>query len=411
MKRGRLAPDTIIVGVDIGTTKICVIVAHQASPGHLDILGIGKSPSQGLARGVVVDIAPAVQSIRAAVKEAELMSGITIESAYIGISGSHIQSRNSQGVVAIKQSEIRSNDIAHVLAAAKAIPLNEGQHVLHVLPQFYVIDGQHHIRDPLGMYGVRLEAQVHIITGALSSVQNLVRCCEMAGLKVRDIVLEPLASAEATLSPDEKELGSFMLDIGGGTSDFAFYEHGTVQHTKVIPVAGDLFTQDIALCLRTPLREAERIKKEAGCAYAAYVLPQEKIEVEAIQGIQKREINRSVLAAILEARAQELFELLGQEITSNRLKAPTGLVLTGGGSLLNNIQDIAYQVLQIPTRIGRPSLPSVFKETIENPSYATGYGLLHYALNKQKTSSLDTLSGPLAARIFKRMKSWIGDFV
>lgn len=410
MKRGHFGPDTLIVGIDIGTTKICVLVAQHVNHGHFEILGIGKAPSQGLARGVVVDIAPAVQSIKTALKEAELMSGITIESAYVGISGSHIQSRNSQGVVAIKQGEVRSNDVSHVLAAAKAIPLNEGQHIIHVLPQFYVIDGQHEVRDPMGMYGVRLEAQVHIITGALSSVQNLIRCCEMAGIKVRDIVLEPLASAEATLSEDEKELGAFMLDIGGGTSDFVQYKQGTVHHTKVVPLAGDLFTQDIALCLRTPLREAERIKKEAGCAYAAAVRPQERIEIETIQGTYTRTIHKSDLAFILEARAQELFEILNHDIQTHHLQAPAGLVLTGGGALLNNIQDIAQKVLGMPTRIGKPSTHTTFKELIEDPSHATGYGLIKYALKQHHTGSLDTLTGPLPARIFKRMRSWMSDF-
>ena len=261
------------------------------------------------------------------------------------------------------------------------------------------------------MYGVRLEAQVHIITGALASVQNLVRCCQMAGLKIRDIVLEPLASADATLTDDEKELGAFMVDIGGGTSDFAFYRHGTVRHTKVIPLAGDLFTQDIAVCLRTPLKEAERIKEAFGCAYAKSVPLQEKLEIEMIYGGHKRSIARSELAAIIEPRAQELFEIVYQEIMANRLQASAGLVITGGGALLAGIQEVAEAVLRLPVRIGKPHVDFGFKEVLESPLYATGYGLLLYALKKHNNQVLAHLNGPLVARVFTRMKSWILDFL
>ena len=261
------------------------------------------------------------------------------------------------------------------------------------------------------MYGVRLEAQVHIITGALASVQNLVRCCEMAGVKIRDIILEPLASADATLTDDEKELGAFMLDIGGGTSDFAFYQHGTVRHTKVIPLAGELFTQDIAVCLRTPLKEAERIKEAFGCAYSKSVPLHEKIEVEMMYGGHKRSIGRSELAAIIEPRTQELFEILYAEIKANHLHASAGLVLTGGGSLLAGIQEIAQRILRVPVRIGKPKVDFAFKEVLESPVYATGYGLLVYALKKHKIQMLENLSGPLVSRVFTRMKSWILDFL
>ncbi len=410
MKKTKGTPDTIIVGVDIGTTKICVLVAQHISPGNIEIIGIGKAPSRGLARGVVVDIAPAVQSIKAAVKEAELMSGITIESVYIGISGSHISAFNSQGVVAIKHKEIRQNDIAHVIAAAKAVPLTEGQQILHILPQFFVIDGHHKVRDPLGMYGVRLEAQVHIITGALAAAQNLVRCCEMAGLKVRDIILEPLASADAVLSPDEKELGAFMLDIGGGTSDFAYYAQGTIRHTKVIPIAGDLFTQDIALVLRTTLKDAERIKKEYGSAHEQMVSPHEKIEVEMVYGGEKKSILRSDLAAILEPRAQELFTIIKKEIQMHHLEAPAGLVLTGGGALLEGIHYTAREILGIPVRVGKPNVMFGFKESLDSPLYATSYGMLVYAMNKYKIQALENLEGPLVSRVFTRMKTWVFDF-
>lgn len=410
MKKAKGTPDTIIVGVDIGTTKICVLVAQLISPGNLEIIGIGKAPSKGLARGVVVDIAPTVQSIKAAIKEAELMSGISIESVYVGISGSHVSAFNSQGVVAIKHGEIRATDIAHVVAAAKAVPMPEGQQILHVLPQFYVIDGHHRVRDPLGMYGVRLEAQVHIITGAIASAQNLVRCCEMAGLKVRDIILEPLASADAVLSHDEKELGAFMLDIGGGTSDFAYYAQGTIRHTKVVPIAGDLFTQDIALVLRTTVKDAERIKKEHGSSSEQMVSTHEKIEVEMVYGGEKRSILRADLAAILEPRAEELFSIIKKEIQSHHLEAPAGLVLTGGGAMLAGIQQTAREVLQIPVRVGKPNVTFGFREALDSPMYATSYGLLIYAMNKYKFQTFEDFDGPLVSRVFTRMKTWVFDF-
>jgi cell division protein FtsA len=410
MKRAKGTPETIIVGVDIGTTKICVLVAQHLGKGNLEIIGIGKSPSHGLARGVVVDIAPAVQSIKSALREAELMSGVIIESGYIGISGSHIQARNSQGVVAVKNSEIRLSDIDHVITAAKAVPLPEGQHILHVLPQFFIIDGNHRVRDPRGLHGVRLEAQVHIISGALASVQNLVRCCEMAGLKARDIILEPLASAEAVLSDDEKELGAFMLDIGGGTSDLAFYHQGTVRHTKVVPLAGDIFTHDIALCLRTTLKDAERVKKEHGCSYLKLVSSQEKVDIEVVCGTDKRSVARSDLSMVIEARAQELFEIIREEINTHQLQAPAGLILTGGGSLLAGIQQTAHDVLGIPVRIGKPRIAFDFKEALDSPMYATSYGLLLYALKHHHISALENLEGPFVNRVFSRMKSWVSDF-
>lgn len=408
MKNSRGTPDSIVTIIDIGTTKICVLLAQHISHGHLEIIGIGKAQSQGLARGVVIDIAEAVQSIKTAIKEAELMSGAQVESAYIGISGSHIQAFNSQGVVGVKHKEIRQNDIAHVINAAKAVPLPDGQKILHVIPQFFTIDGNHKVRDPLGMYGVRLEAQVHIITGAVASVQNLVRCCEMAGIKVIDLILEPLASAAAILSNDEEDLGCFMLDIGGGTSDFAFYQQGSIHYTKIIPIAGNLFTQDIALCLRTTINDAERIKKLYGYAYKDSNFYDEKIEIEKIQGGETQIITKSQLIEVLRPRAQELFKIISQEIGTNQLQAPAGLVLTGGGSLLNGIVNLAEDILKMPVRIGSPKISFGFREALESPAYATSYGLLLYVMKKYDIKSLN--KGPFFVQVFSRMKSWASDF-
>ena len=408
----QFSQENVIVAIDVGTTKICVLVAQQTSNGQLNIIGIGKAPSLGLARGIVVDIAPAVQSIKTALKEAELMAGCTIESAYIGISGSHIQSLNSHGMVPIKHGEVREADIESVIAAAKAIPIPEGQQILHILPQHYTIDSGHRIQDPMGMHGVRLEVQVHIITGGVSSVQNLVSCCEMAGIKVRDIILEPLASADAVLSEDECTLGVAMLDIGGGTSDFALYQHGSIRHTKIFPIAGNLFTNDIAVCIRTTIKEAERIKKQYGISHSGLLVHDDVIEIDTVHGEHKQIITLSQLISVIEPRAQELFGLIRDEINTYHLAtfAHTGLVLTGGGSLLLGMQELAEHMLGLPVRIGKPKISYTFKEALDSPIYATGYGLLVHALKKNKSNPHDHLSGPGINRIFWRMKSWVMDF-
>lgn len=410
MKNHR-SSDNILVAIDIGTTKICVLVAQQLSNEHFEIIGIGKAPSRGLARGVVVDIVPAVESIKAALQEAEIMAGVTIESAYIGISGSHINAINSQGIVPIKNGQVTVHDKTNVVAAAKAVPIPEGQQILHILPQFFVIDAAHRVRDPMGMHGVRLEAQVHIITGGISSVQNLVRCCEMAGIKVRDIILEPLASADAVLSDDERELGIAILDIGGGTSDFAVYQQGSIRHTRIFPIAGNLFTNDLAVCLRTTLKDAERIKKESGIAHQSLLEQHDMISLENVHGEGVQSIATADIAAIVESRAQELFLMVHEEINKYHLAsfAPAGLVLTGGGSLLRGMQELAQEMLEVPVRIGKPKITFNFKEALDSPIYATSYGLLVHAIKNNGNQGIDSLSGPMINRIFCRMKSWVSD--
>lgn len=402
----------ILVALDVGTTKMCVLVAHRVAPDSITIVGIGKAPSYGVSRGIVVDIAQAVQAIKMALKEAELMAGCKIESVSVGISGSHIQSINSQGMIPIKQGRIKEQDIASVLSAAKAIVIPEGQQVLHVLPQYYVIDGQQRVFDPMGMFGVRLEAQVHIITGAIASVQNLVRCCQLAGVTVSDIILEPLASADAVLSSDEKELGVGILDIGGGTSDFAIYQQGTIRHTKVFSTAGNHVTHDIALCLRTTLKDAERIKREYGTSGTTTLDLSHKVEVEMVHGGEVKLVCIRDLLYIIEPRVTELFTLLGQEIKQHYLQhmMPAGIVLTGGGSLLQGIKESAHALLKIPVRVGNPHVPALFKESLDNPMYATGYGLLIHMLKNSKSPTMDHLTLPLINRILWRMKSWVSDF-
>jgi cell division protein FtsA len=403
--------DRIFATVDVGTTKICVLVARQLADKEIEVIGCGKAPSDGLSKGVVVDVAKTIHSIRSAIKEAELMAGVPIESVTVGISGAHISSLNSQGVVPIKRGDIRENDVAAVLAAARAIPIPDGQQILHVLPQYYVIDGRDRVTDPRGMHGIRLEVQAHIIMGAIASVQNLVKCCESAGVAVHDIVLEQLASALCVLSEDEQKLGVAVLDIGGGTSDFAIYQHGTIRHTKVLPVAGNHFTNDIAVGLCTTLKDAERVKKEHGAA-ASPLEKDEFIEVEMVHGEQKQVVRSSDLVRIIEPRAQELLAIVHEEILSKRLEPfiTTGIVLTGGGSLLKGIQPLAEKMLDLPVRIGHLKVPFSIPDSLHSPIYATGYGLLMHTIQKQKENEMSDMSGPLLKKVLNRMKAWMVDF-
>ena len=407
----KIHADRIKVAIDIGTTKICVLVAQHIQDNQLEILGVGKAPSDGLKKGVVVDVAKTIRSVKIAIKEAELMSGVTIESVAIGISGGHIQSVNSQGMVPIKKGEVRVADIEAVLAAAQAIPVPEGMQVLHVLPQFFVIDGTSRVQDPLGMHGIRLEVQAHIIMGAISSVQDLVKCCEMSGLKVSDIILEQLASADAVLSDDERELGVAMLDIGGGTSDLAIYQNGNIRHTMVLPVAGNHFTNDVAIGLRTTLHEAERVKKEYGLASLDVLEEDTLFEVKSVHGNDTEIVQTTDLVKILNPRAQEVLILVHEEIIKRKLQSfmPTGLVLTGGGSLLRGMKELAHNIFNIPVRIGSPRLLHDMPESLDNPMYATAYGLLLHMLKKSPLHMNDA-SGPLMNRVLTRMKSWVSDF-
>jgi cell division protein FtsA len=408
----KFSADRIRVAIDIGTTKICVIVAHKITHEQVEILGIGKAPSHGLRKGVVVDIAQTVRSIRQAVEEAELMTGYTITSASIGVSGAHISSLNSYGAVPIKYNAVRSEDIAQVVAAARAIPIPEGQQILHTLPQYFLIDGHNKIQDPLGMHGIRLEASIHIILGSVASVQNLIKCCEMAGVRVTDIILEQLASAAAVLSNDECELGVAMLDIGGGTADLAIYQRKSIKHTMVLPVAGNHFTNDIAACLRVTLETAERIKRHHNVGCFKILEQDELIEVEMIHGQDNQLIHTNDITAILEPRAQELLTMIQEEIISKNLQVymQTGLVLTGGGSLLHGIKELAATIFKVPVRIGYPRACYNLPATLASPQYATSYGLVIYMIQQEQSTYKDSLQGPLLQRVFGRMKSWVGDF-
>ena len=408
----RIASDRLITSIDVGTTKICVLVAQQLDGDAVEVIGIGKYPSEGLRKGVVVDVAKTIHSIKMAVKEAELMAGITIESAVIGISGGHIQSRNSHGVVPIKRGEVTQLDIANALAAAKAIPIASDQQILHVLPQYFIIDSRDRVQDPLGMHGIRLEVQSHIIMGAIASVQNLIKCCESAGVQVTDIVLEQLASAAAVLSKDERELGIAMLDIGGGTSDLALYHGGSIRHTMVLPVAGNHFTNDLAVGLRVSLQDAEHIKKNYGLVCENLFQHDECIEVNLVHGNQKQIVPIVELTSILRPRAQELLSIVHEEIVKYHLQPfmPMGLVLTGGGSLLLGMTELAQEIFNVPVRIGLPRTRVPLQESLQNPMYATGYGLLVYSVAARHQAFLSGSDAPMIKRVYGRMKSWVMDF-
>ena len=401
-----------IIAIDIGTTKICVLVAQPLGGDTFELIGIGKSPSHGLEKGVVVDVAQTVQSVKNAIREAELMAGCKIEQATIGISGAHIQSRSSHGMVAINRHEIRQHDIAQAINAARAITIPEGQQILHVLPQYFVIDSHEKVTDPLGMYGVRLEAHVHIITGSIASVCNLVKCCESAGIHVSDIVLEQLASGDAVLSQDEKMIGVGMLDIGGGTSDLAVYHRGTIAHTMVVPVAGNHFTKDLAIGLRTTIKSAEETKKEYGIVDESLLIEDACIEIATVDGNNTQLILQSELVTILHARARELLTIVHKECLTRSLYAimPSGFVLTGGGSLLKGMARLGTNIFKTPVRVGNPQTSSTFSPFLHNPMYATGYGLLLHAFKKQDTTSITKLNEPLSMRIMSLMKSWVSDF-
>jgi len=408
-----------IAAIDIGTTKIVVLIATVDSKGRLEILGIGQHPSYGLKKGVVVNIATTVESIKAALKEAQSMAGCAIESACVGISGGHIKSFNSTGVVAIKSKEVTQRDIDRVIEAAKAIPLPKDQYILHVLPQYFRVDGQEYVFDSLGMYGVRLEAQVHIVTGAVASAQNIIKCCELAGVNPSDIVLEQIASADAVLTQTERELGVGIIDIGGGTSDFAIYKDGRIRHSKVLPIAGNHFTNDLAVGLGIPLSSAEDLKRRYGSVHQYHNFQQLKSYVDVPLGYDGgiKTIAIDSLSEILHFRAEEIFDLFSDEINEFRLKAfmPAGLVLTGGGALLAGIKDLAHEKLDLPVRIGSPEShlgpdQDMIPDLLKSPIYATAYGLLVYAIGNRNHGIETNADDPAFSRVFKRMKSWMYDF-
>lgn len=405
--------DNLIVGLDIGTTKICAIVGHQTEEG-IEIAGIGTSPSTGLRKGVVINIDSTVASIRKAISEAELMAGCSIKSVYAGIAGGHIKGLNSQGVIAIKNREVSQDDVKRVIDAAKAIAMPMDREVIHILPQEFIIDDQDGIREPFGMSGVRLEAKVHIVTGAVASAQNIIKSCNRAGLDVADIVLEQLASSEAVLSADEKELGVCLVDIGGGTTDIAIFSDGALKYTSVLSLGGNQLTNDIAVGLRTPFAEAEKIKRNHGCCLSAMVGKDEIIEVPSVGGRKPRELSRTVLCEILGPRVEELFALINREIVRSELEncISSGVVITGGSSILEGMPELAEQIFNLPVRRGLPQQIGGLADVVTSPAYSTGVGLVVYGARNQgplefpATKSEDSIFHSTT----RRMKSWFREF-
>jgi len=400
-----------VVGLDIGTTKICCIVGEINSEGGVDIVGIGTAPSTGLRKGVVINIDSTVESISKAVEEAELMAGVEISTVYTGIAGGHIKSFNSTGIVAVKDKEINERDVQRVIDAAKAVAIPLDREVIHIIPQEYMINGQGGIRDPIGMSGVRLESKVHIVTGAVSSAQNIVKCANRAGLNVAEICLEPIASAEAVLSDDEKELGVVLVDIGGGTSDIAIFKDGAIVHTSVLAIGGNHLTNDIAVGLRTPQHEAELIKVKHGCAMNAMVKPDETIEVPGVGGRKSRVVSRRLLSEIIEPRVEEIFSLIQNEVQKSGYSdvVAGGVVITGGSTLLEGMPELAEFIFEMPVKRGLPQNIGGLRDVVNSPKFATGVGLVKYGVRNAQKSKFPIREKNIYDKVRGSMRSWIKD--
>lgn len=410
----RSRSDRMIVGLDIGTSKVVAIVGQLKGDGTIEVVGIGSSPSRGLKKGVVVDIESTVQSIQRAIEEAELMAGCQIHSVYVGIAGSHIRSLNSHGIVAVRDREVNRADLERVIDAAQAVPIPADQKVLHILPQEYVIDSQEGIKEPLGMSGVRLEAKVHLVTCAVNASQNIERCVRRCGLEVEDIILEQLASAYAVLTDDEKELGVCMVDIGGGTTDIAVFTEGSIRHTAVIPIAGDQVTNDIAMALRTPTEHANDIKIKYACALTQLAGPNETIKVASVGDRPPRELSRQALAEVVEPRYDELFSLVQAELRRSGYEdlIAAGIVLTGGSARMEGAVELAEEIFHMPVRLASPQGIAGLTEMVKNPIYSTGVGLLLYG-QKQVEAGLAQNKGQIQQQpgVMDRMKTWFkGNF-
>ena len=399
----------MIVGLDIGTSKVVAIVGEYMDDGELDIIGIGSHPSRGLKKGVVVNIESTVQSIQRAVEEAELMAGCHIQSVYAGIAGSHIEGRNSDGMIAIKDREVKPADVERVIDTAKAVPVSSDHLILHVLPQEFIIAEQDGIREPIGMSGVRLEAKVHLVTGAVSAAQNIVKCVRRCGLEVDDLILEQLASSYSVLTDDEKELGVCLVDIGGGTTDIAVFCDGAMRHTAVIPIAGDQVTNDIAVALRTPTQHAEEIKIKYACALRQLTNPDESIEVPGVGERPPRKLARQNLAEVVEPRYEELLGLVQAELRRSGFEemVAAGIVLTGGSAKMEGVVELAEEVFHMPVRLGMPQHGITgLSDVVRNPIHATGVGLLLFGREKTLDGVPRRRISPEPKALVQRMKEW-----
>ena len=400
----------IIVGLDIGTSKVVALVAEVDADGQIEIIGMGSHPSRGMKKGVVVNIESTVQSVQRAIEEAELMAGCQIDSVYVGIAGSNVRSLNSHGIVAIKDGEVIEADLERVLDAAQAVAIPADQKILHILPQEYVIDNQEGIREPLGMSGVRLEAKVHLVTCAVNAAQNIEKCIKRCGLSVDEVILEQVASSYSVLTDDERELGVCMVDIGGGTSDIAIFTEGSIRYTGVIPIAGDQVTNDIAMALRTPTQYAEEIKIKYACALTQLASADETIKVPSVGDRPPRDLSRQSLAEVVEPRYDELFTLVQAELRRSGFEdlIPAGIVLTGGTSKMEGVVELAEEIFHMPVRIGAPSRVKGLTDIVRNPIYSTAVGLLEYgAVHSRQSNARSRSAQSNGPGMFTKIKDWI----
>jgi cell division protein FtsA len=397
----------LVIGLDIGTSKVVAMVAELLPDNRLNIIGMGGHESKGLKKGVVVNIETTVNAIQRALEEAELMADCKITRVYTGIAGSHIKSFNSRGMVAIKDKEVSALDVERVIETARALPIPTDQQILHILTQQFVVDGQDGVREPLGMSGVRLEVEVHIVTGAVSAAQNIVKCVRRCGLEVNDLILQPLASSIAVLTEDEKELGVCLVDIGGGTTDIAIFREGAIRHTAVIPIAGDQITNDIAMALRTPTAEAEEIKVGSGCALRQLADPDELVEVPGIGDRGSRQLSRQTLAEVIEPRVEELYSLIQKVLRESGYEEllSSGLVLTGGSSVMRGMVELGEEIFHMPVRLGTPRYTGGLADMVRHPRYATAIGLLLEG-QSQTQRGIQALQGASFRQVMSRMKQW-----
>ncbi len=398
----------LIVGLDIGTSKIVAIVAELQPEGSLKVIGLGQHVSRGLKKGVVVNIESTMQSIQRALEEAELMADCKINNVYTGIAGSHIKSLNSHGMVKIKDAEVSQMDVDRVVETARAIALPADQQILHILTQEFIIDGQEDVREPLGMSGMKLEVKVHIVTGAVAAAQNIVKCIKRCGIEVSDLILQPLASSLAVLTEDEKELGVCLVDIGGGTTDIAVFKQGAIRHTAVVPIAGDQMTNDVAVAFRTPTQAAEEIKIKHGCALRQLADPREIVEVPGVDGRDPRQLSVQTLAEVLEPRIVELYELVLNELRRSGMEEmiASGIVITGGSAMMRGMVELGEEIFHMPVRLGMPRYVGGLSEVISNPRYATGVGLVLMGKQQLERHLSGQMESSSFGRIMDKMKSW-----
>ncbi|HEY8118755.1 MAG TPA: cell division protein FtsA [Methylophilaceae bacterium] len=403
----------LIVGLDIGTSKIVAIVAELQPEGSLKVIGLGQHTSRGLKKGVVVNIDSTVQAIQRALEEAELMADCKISSVFTGIAGSHIRSLNSHGMVKIKDAEVSQADVERVIETARAIALPSDQQILHILTQEFIIDGQEDVREPHGMSGMKLEVKVHIVTGAVAAAQNIVKCIKRCGLEVTDLILQPLASSLAVLSEDEKELGVCLVDIGGGTTDIAVFKQGAIRHTAVVPIAGDQITNDVAVAFRTPTQSAEEIKIKYGCALRQLADPREVVEVPGVDGRDPRQLSVQTLAEVIEPRVVELYEFVLNELRRSGMEEmiASGIVITGGSAMMRGMVELGEEIFHMPVRLGMPRYVGGLSEVVSNPRYATGVGLVLMGKQQVERHIQGQMGSSSFGQIFSRMKSWFqGNF-